>query len=170
MRDGAAGRREAMHIVRRLCRGVEGENIYNAPNMHTHIRGEFTNFGRSLVVSTLSLTLPPAVGSLFPKRHPAGRVVSLSLSSVSLLKLPPDSPGYVCLYRTYGTYVRTYIHRSLVTSVTREPLSRIRASPSYGARRRKYINRPHSRRYRQLLLPPSSRLWVNHRRRVCPAC
>lgn len=114
MRGGAAGQREAMHIVRRLCRGVEGENIYNAPNMHTHththIRGEFTNFGRSLVVSTLSLTLPPAVGSLFPKRHPAGRVVSLSLSSVSLLKLPPILP-VMCVYTALmvHTYVRIYI-------------------------------------------------------------
>jgi len=132
--------------------------------MHTHSR---TN-SRTLVGSlSQPPSLPPIVGSLFPSVTQRG-AFSLSLSPSSNTPLEP--PGHVCLYRTLW-YIRTYcIYIALVTSVTREPLSRIRASPSYGARRRKYINRPHSRRYRQLLLPPSSRLWVNHRHRVCPAC
>lgn len=77
---------------------------------HTHTRGEFTNFGRSLVVSTLSLTLPPAVGSLFPKRHPAGRVVSLSRPSPS-----SNSPRFsrLCVFIPHLWYIRTYVYTSL---------------------------------------------------------
>lgn len=176
------GTEGVVHIARRLCRGMERGNIHNAPDVHTymhtctHTRGKFTNFGR------LSRSLHPSPSRRGnPPRHPPSPNEARCLSPSSSrrpypplfpLKLPPPSPPIllpVCVYTAlYGTYTRTYTSSS-VTRVTREPLTHTRESPSYGARRRKYINRPHSRRYRQLLLPPSSRRWVNHRR-VCPAC
>ena len=146
------------------CGGREHLQCTRHAHACTHIRGRIHELW-----SALSLSLPPSLPS-WEASSPASPSGERSLSLSPSSNTPLEPPGHVCLYRTLW-YIRTYcIYIALVTSVTREPLSRIRASPSYGARRRKYINRPHSRRYRQLLLPPSSRLWVNHRHRVCPAC
>lgn len=144
-------------------------------HIHTciHTRGKFTNFGR------LSRSLyPPTVGTLrVTHRHPTKRVVSLRLPLSSIPstfpppppQIPPDPFARVCLYRTLW-YMYAYVYtlsrdaRNARASLTHTRESFLRRAPC-----RKYINRPHSRRYRQLLLPPSSRRWVNHRR-VCPAC
>lgn len=66
---------------------------------------------------------------------------SLSLSS-------PFSRSSTCVY-----IVLYAIYEPVCPPVTREPLTHTRGSSSLPAPRRKYINCPRSRRYRQLLLP-----------------
>lgn len=122
----------------------------------THTPDEFTNFGRlSRSLHPLPFVRParrgkPVASPSVTQRGVLSLSPSVSCPSVSLVPftllhslltnshpsflpaVPPRilPPAHVCLYRTlWYTYVR--IHASLVTRVTRESLSRIRAeSPS----------------------------------------
>lgn len=166
---GQRGTKELVHIVRRSYRRCVGrdDDTHPLPPSSTRTLERIHE-----LCGRFSRSLHPPSHCGNPPRHPEGRVVSLYLPLIRPPQLsPPSLLPHPCMFILYFT-VHTYVYVTLVTRVTRIPtylppslpplslpFSRIRATCSllYGAHRRKYINRSHSRRYRQLLLPPSSR-------------
>ena len=74
--------------------------------------------------------------------------VTTPLAASLSLSLCPFSRSSTCVY-----IVLYAIYEPVCPPVTREPFTHTRGSSSLPAPRRKYINCPRSRRYRQLLLP-----------------